>query len=787
MYHDRLPASLQRATASSIGALLLAASLGAGSAAAQQPTPSGGASLEDVPQQRAVAVSAGDWLSWRGPHQTAVSDDTRLPTTIEVDDTMQAWTYPIRGRGTPVIHNGRLFGIGYEGEGEALEEVLFCLDAKSGKLLWETRERDFLSDVIYDRYSISAPVVDGETGNVYWMSTGGLLGAYSRDGKQLWQVPMQEMFGMLTYPNGRITAPVLDGGMVIVHCMTSSWGAAGPPRNRFLAFDAATGENVWMSSPCGPPKDNPYSYPVFEWRDGERLLYAGTAGGNAVCVNARNGDPVWRFRMSTGGVCASPLLYGDALIVIHARENLDSSELCRMSAIKLGTKPEPGTEAPIEISARTGQELWRNDMGSFSSSPVLVGDRVYGTEDTGELYCVNADTGEVLWHEKLAPDQIHASPVYANGLLYVPMNNGSFHVIRPSDAGMEKVSSTQLAGNCLGAPAIADGRIYVHTTEKLYCFAGEPAGGAVGTPVLAMELQPMPGEPARLQIVPAEVLLSPGEEVSLRIFTLDAAGLRIDNADGGSEVTWSDSPLAIRLTSDSLRAGQDATGGVSVLTATRDGLKGQMRVRIVDEFPYTQDFDNIALTQSDTANADVKFAHPPDEWIQTRLRWDVRELDGNKVLAKTLDNPILQRTISFLGDPRACNYTMQMDILSDGSRRTMSSAGLIVQRYMIALKGNHQELEVSSNQERFKHAVKFSWKPGVWYTLKSRVEVDGQGVATIQAKVWPRDEAEPSEWTIEVTQDNGHTNGAPGLWGFVPQSRFHVYLDSISITSNDNN
>mgnify|MGYP006214060709 FL=1 len=104
---------------------------------------------------------------------------------------------------------------------------------------------------------------------------------------------------------------------------------------------------------------------------------------------------------------------------------------------------------------------------------MLVGDRVYATVATGELACVDAGTGEILWEQKLAPDQIHASPAYGDGRLWVPMNNGSFFVIDADDQGAEVLAETQLEGNCLGAPAICNGRVYVHTTEALYCWAGD--------------------------------------------------------------------------------------------------------------------------------------------------------------------------------------------------------------------------------------------------------------------------------------------------------------------------
>ena len=48
-----------------------------------------------------------------------------------------------------------------------------------------------------------------------------------------------------------------------------------------------------------------------------------------------------------------------------------------------------------------------------------------------------------------------------------------------------------------------------------------------------------------------------------------------------------------------------------------------------------------------------------------------------------------------------------------------------------------------------------------------------------------RFEPEPDVWNIEFTHTHGHTHGAPGLFGFAPQSRFRVYVDNITVKLND--
>jgi outer membrane protein assembly factor BamB len=130
-------------------------------------------------------AAAGPWCSWRGPQQDGTSLETGLPVELKLD-APGSWTYPLAGRGTPVVHEGRVYALGYEGEREALQEVLVCLDETTGKRLWEQRANDFLSDTVYYRYSIGSPTVDAATNRVYWLSTPGVLACFEGDGRPVW-------------------------------------------------------------------------------------------------------------------------------------------------------------------------------------------------------------------------------------------------------------------------------------------------------------------------------------------------------------------------------------------------------------------------------------------------------------------------------------------------------------------------------------------------------------------------------------------------------------------------
>ena len=234
-----------------------------------------------------------------------------------------------------------------------------------------------------------------------------------------------------------------------------------------------------------------------------------------------------------------------------------------------------------------------------------------------------------------------------------------------------------------------------------------------------------------------------------------------------------------------LVADPDPTPSAGAFQASLGDLKGIIRGRVLPNLPIRQDFEAFKLleTTTNTVEQPTPFAYPPLPWIGARFRFEVRDREGNKALTKTIDNKLLQRGTVYLGTPEMHGYTVQADVLSDGTRRKMSEVGVVNQRYIIVLKGNSQEIEVNSNQERLKVSKPFKWVPSVWYRLKARVDVGADGKGVVRGKAWKRDEPEPGEWTIEVPHNTAHKQGAPGLFGFAPNEQ-RIYLDNISVTAN---
>ncbi|MBT5716066.1 MAG: hypothetical protein HOI70_04055, partial [Opitutae bacterium] len=86
-----------------------------------------------------------DWLFWRGPSGTGVSEQTNLPGQLSLEKDSLLWTHEIQGGGVPVIAGGRAYQFGYYGVEDDLMEALVCFDAATGKILWERTHADFIS------------------------------------------------------------------------------------------------------------------------------------------------------------------------------------------------------------------------------------------------------------------------------------------------------------------------------------------------------------------------------------------------------------------------------------------------------------------------------------------------------------------------------------------------------------------------------------------------------------------------------------------------------------------
>lgn len=635
-----------------------------------------------------------------------------------------------------------------------------CFDANTGKLLWQHSFNVFLSDVPPHRVGWASPAGDPATGNIYVFGVGGTLLGISPRGKTLWERSLSEEFGLITTHGGRTVSPAIDGDLVIVSGLSSGWGNQARAAHRFFAFDKKTGETVWVSAPGGRPFDTVYSPPLIAVINGTRLLIDGASDGAIHALKPQTGEPVWRFEMSKRGINTGVVLIGTNAIVSHSEENLDTNEMGLLAAI----------DAAATGNLGTAHVRWRlNGFQGGYSSPVTDGQRIYQVDNGANLFAFDATNGKQLWTINLGTIQ-KASPVLADGKLYVGSENGRFFILRPRADGCDILDEDQLGTEAqpeaiIASVAISRGRVFLVTSDALYAIGKRSEPAASAPPVV--ELPPPGASPAWVQVVPAEVVLEPGQSMRFRARLFDAQGRFLREEDAA----WLLEKLSGTIGPDgTFQAAAEPKAQAGQVKATVGQLSGAGRLRVIPQLPWEENFESLVPHTA------------PEHWINTAGKYAVREIMGSKVLVKLADNPFTKRARSFFGPTHWSDYTVEADVMSTQRRRQMGDAGVVAQRYSLVLFGNHQRAELQSWQPETARTVTapFPWKPDTWYRMKLRVDVADGGVRA-RGKVWLASEPEPKEWTVERYDPIPNLKGSPGIYADAP---VEVFFDNLKITPN---
>ncbi|HET8675128.1 MAG TPA: PQQ-binding-like beta-propeller repeat protein, partial [Blastocatellia bacterium] len=544
--------------------------------------------------------------------------------------------------------------------------------------------------------------------------------------------------------------------------ITTGWGNQSRAGHRFMAFDKKSGQTMWVSSPGGRPFDTTYSPPVVVDINGTRLLIAGGGDGTIHALKAQTGEPVWKYVISKRGLNTGAVLKGTTAIISHSEENLNTSEMGLLAAIDATATGDIGQ----------GQIKWSKTgfQGGFSS-PVIDGDRFYQIDNGANLFAFDIATGKQLWTLNLGTIQ-KASPVLADGKLYVGTENGKFFILKPGADRCEVLDEDQLgaegaAEQIIASAAVNKGRVFLVSDSTIYCI-GKKSTAALPVYQQTADTAPAGAAVAHVQVVPTELVLKPGESVQFRARLFDNKGhfLREEKA------AWSLEQLKGAVSEGGqFTAPTEAAAQAGNVKATVGEVSGVARVRVIPPLPWSENFDSLAPKTV------------PTHWINTTGKFEVREVEGNKVLVKLADNPFTKRARAFLGPSDLKDYTVEADLLATEKRRQMGDGGIVAQRYSLILFGNHQRLELESWQPETARTVKvpFAWKANTWYRLKLRVENLADGKVRVRGKAWPASEAEPAQWIVERVDPIPNLQGSPGIYADAP---FEVFFDNLKVTSN---
>jgi len=732
------------------------------------------------PAAVAADIDPLDWPYWRGPEGNSISRETGLPDTINPngkpgtnDGSNLLWKRDdLGGRSTPIVMRGKLYTILRADPGTPKEgERVACIDAATGQDIWQSRHNVWSSEVPDTRVGWSSVVGDPETGRVYALGACGLFECFEGDtGKIVWTVPLHEQLGVLSTYGGRTNFPVVVDDLVVLGSVVIGWGDMAVPAHRFIGFDKATGQIRWFVSTRLRPEDTIYSAPAVAVVNGQKLLISGSGDGWLYALQPRTGKIVWEYRLSRRGLNLAPT-YDDGVVYMgHDEENPTGTIRGALAAVKAdGTGDVTKTH-----------ELWREDGLAIGKSPVLkVGDRLYAC-DPSKMFVLEAKTGKPIGRPARLGTINYAAPLFADGKIYHVEQNRRWYILTPDEKqgvtghlrGGKTAGEFPSGDECLASPVVSHGRLYLLTTGALYCFEDKSKQhGSTERPAPAKE-SPVTGDnkPAQVQVVPAELLMRPGEKQQLTVRLFNSRGQLLNESpatfavQGAGEISASGE--------FTVPAGLPPTA--SIVTAKVGLLSGRARIRIVPPLPWKFDFEGLT--------------DAPLPWVGIRYRHVARQMEGGTVLTKITTIPKGTKSRGSFGPSDLADYTTQADIkIAAAGNGKLPTAGIIAQGYTLEISGESHWLKLfswGSHDKRTFKEMAFDPEPDVWYTLKLRAaNVDGK--AQLQGKLWKRGEPEPEAWTIEMVDPVPNTHGAPGMSG--DSTNAEVYFDNVSVVSNSAN
>jgi outer membrane protein assembly factor BamB len=405
----------------------------------------------------AVAASAEDWPHWRGPSRNGVSTEKGLPLRWTATENI-AWKVPLpdRSGATPIVSGTRIFLNVAEADGDTLS--LWALDRATGARVWSRPLGGGNTRMRKQNMSSPSPVTDGRT--VYVMTGTGILKAFDFAGAQLWTRDIQKDYGRFGLQWGYASSPLLAGDALYVQVLH---GMTTDDPSYVLRIDTATGKTRWrVERPTDAQRESPdsYSTPALVERGAQRELVV-TGGDYVTGHDLATGRELWRAgglnpdRDTNYRIVASPVVVGDLV--------LTPTRVKPLLAIRAGGRGD----------VTTSHRVWSFDNGPDVPTPVSDGTRAYVVTDRGIAWCLDVATGKVLYGpERLKPGTYSASPVLADGRIYVTNEEGVTSVIKAGPA-FELLAENELAEYTLSSPAISNGRIYLRTDKHLYAIGAK--------------------------------------------------------------------------------------------------------------------------------------------------------------------------------------------------------------------------------------------------------------------------------------------------------------------------
>ncbi len=397
--------------------------------------------------------SQADWTHFRGSSLDGIAAPGEYPTSWK-DSTNIRWIAPEDGRGwsSPVVLDGQVWLTSASANGQEMYAV--CIDMESGNQLFRTEL--FTPDSIYRKHAVNSyatPTPAIEKGFLYvHFGRYGTACINTKTGEKVWERTDLQC----EHVQGPGSSLFLHGEKLIVHI-------EGTDVQDIYALDKRTGETIWKTSRnpdfykhLADIGKKAYTTPIVITVDGRELLISnGSAVANAFDIET--GEEVWHIPFGEDSTVAMPAEYNGKIYFYTSFETQDNGErICELWAV------DPRGKGDL-----TGNILWKHTSPLLQlSTQVIAEGLLYTVDSRSNLQCMDPETGEVIWSEKLK-GKFNSSPIAANGNIYVSTIRGETIVFKQGRS-FDMVAENKLEGEIWATPAFVDGSILMRTSKGLY-------------------------------------------------------------------------------------------------------------------------------------------------------------------------------------------------------------------------------------------------------------------------------------------------------------------------------
>ncbi len=394
------------------------------------------------------------WSHFRGNNLDGHARDNSYVLNFSEEQNI-VWKTEIPGLGysSPLVWENQVWVTTATRTGDKMS--LLCLDYNTGKIIRDILlfEPDTIQRIhATNSYATSTPCL--EEGFVYaHFGTYGTACIRSNDFTVVWK--REDM--KCEHMQGAASSLCLYGNLLIVHI-------EGTDFQYIAALDKSTGKTVWKAErprelykDIAPVYRKAYTTPLLVNVEGKDQLISN--GAQVCCAyDPLTGKELWSFWYGHDSTVGMPLAYG-GLVFFNSGwifpEN--SARFVRFFAVDpRGTGDVTKSHLKWELAEDVPQ----------ISTPVIVEGKIYMVHERGDVTCVDALTGKIVWKDKLQ-GQFNASPIYAGGNIYFSEIRGTVYVVKPADH-LQMTAVNKLEGTIKATPAFIDGNIILRTEKHLY-------------------------------------------------------------------------------------------------------------------------------------------------------------------------------------------------------------------------------------------------------------------------------------------------------------------------------